>query len=1165
MSEQTDEARRGPLDPRIVGLSPSLRVHLVACGVLAAALAVGVLLQAEAISRLLPELIDGDRGAVGPLVAWLAIVAVVRGGVAALTERSATRALVATRRAVRTGILDRSARLRPDQRSALGPAQVASLTGTAIDALEPWVRSYLPQLLIAVVVPIAAGLRIAGTDLLSAVILAIVVPLIPIFMVIIGRATEQRAAKQWDALQRLAGRFLDVITGLPTLRLFGRAEAQVERVRLVTERYRAATMRTLRVAFLSALVLELLAALSVALVAVSLGIRLTNGSVTLQSALLVLLLAPECLLPIRRVGASFHAAAAGTDAAAEITEALALPVVPSGTTPAPSTGPLLATDVAVTDPSRGTRLRPTSARVDPGELVVIVAPSGAGKTTLLDVLRGTLTPDAGTVVLGEVPVTDLALEERATAIRSVAQHPQPIGATVAGSVALGHEAGPERDRAVAAALEQVDIADLADADPTSVSGGERRRVAVARALVAVHLGTARILLLDEPTAQLDPIAAARVGEALRWAADRGVGVAAATHDPDLVALADRTIALATDAAVRDTIEVPPAPAPGPIAAERFAARPLPVGRHDPEAPLPDRFIVDDHQLEIEAAPVLQRGAVRWLLGLARPQRGRLVGAQLLGIATEICTVGLAATAAWLIVRASERPDFADLAVAAVAVRTFALGKGVLRYTERLASHDATLRLLADLRATVVERLTHLSPTGLPDGGRGQLLTRLIDDVDRLQDLFLRVLGPLVSTLAVAIGAAVLAAAIDPGAGLALLASVAVAGLVLPAVAHRATRGVGARLAAARGEVASTIVDLAEHVDELVACGAESTWRTRIEEQSARADSLDRKQAGTAAAVAGAAAALAPLACAAVVAAVGTVVGTGTIGGPAIGVLVLLPLAVLELLTPLTAAGTVLARVTASAARVRAILQLPDPVAEPAVPAAAPTTADLAIDAASVGWPHRPPTVTGIDLTVHPGERALITGPSGAGKSTIAATLVSFLVPSAGAYRVGGVRSDALGGEQVRRCVTWCQQEPWFADSTLGDNLRIARPDATDEAVLAALDVVHLGAWVASLPEGLATQLERDAGTMSGGERQRLALARALLGGHGAIVLDEPIAHLDGPTATAVLDDLLAATVDKAVVVIGHVADPVRFAARYRLEPAGSGARWVDDLLTDRRD
>ncbi len=750
---------------------------------------------------------------------------------------------------------------------------------------------------------------------------------------------------------------------------------------------------------------------------------------------------------------------------------------------------------------------------------------------------------------------DLPLEDRSAAIRWCTQHPHPIGGTVRESAALGHGDGPEVQAAVDAALAQVGVGDLAGSAPSAISGGERRRVALARALVGVHLGTARFLLFDEPTAQLDHDAAELVIAALRWSADQGAGVLAVTHDPALVAAADQSRPLDGEPG---PAEAPP-DEPGVLAADL-----LPVARRDPEAPIPERFI-GSRPTVADAAPAPEptgAEAVRWLLGTARPQRARLIGAQALGVLTEICTVGLAAVAAWLIVRAAEEPNFADLAMAAVAVRGFALGKGALRYAERLASHDATLRLLADLRATVVERLTRLSPTGLPEGGRGELLTRLVDDIDRLQDLFLRVLGPLVTTLVVALGAAAVTAWIDPLGGAALLVAVVVAGVLLPLASHRAAVTDGAELAAARGAVAATTVDLAEHVEELVACSAEGTWRARIEEQAAAADARDRHLARVTTAVAALGAALPAAASAAVVATAGAAGPGSGMSGPELGVLVLVPLAVLELLVPLSGAGTVLARVQASAVRVLALLQRPDPVVEPDQPLPAPAHADLELAAASVGWPGQDPQVTGIDLRIPEGSRALITGPSGSGKSTLAATLVAFLAPSSGTYRVGGTPSSDLGGESVRQAVTWCQQDPWFADTTVADNLRVARPSATDDELHAALATAHLDGWVGRLPDGLDTRLERDAAAMSGGERQRLALARALLGGHRAIVLDEPTAHLDGPTATSVLHDLMAATRDKAVIVIGHDAAPAGLPedghlTRHALVPTPAGAsRWA---------
>ncbi len=295
--------RRGPIDPTLLQLAPALRRHLSICAGLAVATAVVVLAQAEIIGRELPRLIDGDLEAATPLAGVLVAIGLGRFVLRWATEVSAARAAAASRVEITDRVIDHALVL--DERGAADatPARVTTLVTDGVDALDPWIREYVPALCIAAVLPLAAGARIFAADLTSAVILLVAIPLIPVFMILIGRLAEDRADRQWATLQRLAAHFHDVLVGLPTLRLFGQAGAQVQRVRAVAEQYRVAVMRTLRVAFLSAAAMELLAMLSVALVAVTIGYRLSVGDVTLQAALIVLLLAPECSLPIRRVGA----------------------------------------------------------------------------------------------------------------------------------------------------------------------------------------------------------------------------------------------------------------------------------------------------------------------------------------------------------------------------------------------------------------------------------------------------------------------------------------------------------------------------------------------------------------------------------------------------------------------------------------------------------------------------------------------------------------------------------------------------------------------------------------------------------------------------------------------------------------------------------------------
>ena len=1135
---------RGPLDPRLLAWSP-LRRHLVISAVGAVVLAVAVLGLAVGVGWYLPDIVAGSHGAIGPLVGVLVGVGVLRGLATSVTAWSSTRALIGTRAAIRSRLLDHLARLRSDARRSAGPGRVAALLTTGLDALEPWVRAYVPSLMAAAVVPPLAGFVILLIDPWSALIMAIAVPLIPVFMVIIGRATEERTDREWATLQRLAGHFLDVLTGLATLRLFGRADAQVGTVRMVAERYRRAVMRTLRVAFLSAAVLELIATLSVALVAVSLGSRLVSGSIDLEQALIVLMLAPECVLPLRRVGAAFHASTAGLDVADEIDAFLALPTVADGEATLPAIGSLTAAGVVVDDPERGRRLGPADIEVAPGEVVVVRGPNGAGKSTLIDVVRGAITPDAGTVEIGGVAIESLPLEVRRRAIAWVPQHPAPLDESVGASVSLeGTMSSVRSDRDERAeALRPFGLVASMDRRPDTLSGGEAQRLAVARSLLAVRRGGARFVVADEPTAHLDDDATAYVAAELVDAAHQGAGVLVVTHDHRLDLVADTVVTLtgpgraveqaastATSAALANEEDHAGdrEPSSPPDMGSRFPTRPdaaslVPEGTPG-EVHEPSQTPLDD-----ELSPVQ---SLRWGLGLARGIRARLVGAQLLGAMAEVCTVGLAAVAAWLVIRASERPLFEVLAVAAVAVRAFGVGKGAFRYAERLASHDAVFRVLSNVRGDVVARLSRLSPSGLPRMPRGELMARVVDDVNRLQDLYLRILGPLAASLIVGLGAVAITFAIDPHCGVILAMALLVAGVVLPFAAAWTSTTTGGALVRGRGNVTAAVVELAEPIDQLVAFGGEPRFRARIEEASATYDGIDARRGRMTATTTGIAAALPALTSAATVSVIGAVFGT--VSAPLIGVLVLWPLAVIEMLAPLVLSGELVGTVVAAAGRLRSLMVRPDPVDEPLQPADPGDDSTIALSEVTVRWPESAVAVLrDIDLTVTAGERVVVRGPSGSGKSSLAATLVRFLSPRTGRYSLGGIDADALGGTAVRRRVTWCEQSPWFADASLRTNLAIAAPDADDDVFLAVLGRVGLGDWVAGLPDGLDTQLGRNASLISGGQRQRLALARVLLADHEVVVLDEPTANVDRESAGPLLADLLAVSAERAVIVITH--------------------------------
>ncbi len=482
-----------------------------------------------------------------PLLALLAVVA-GRALRAWATERAAFRASAAAKSDLRRAASERIAELGPAGLDRRDRGQLTVLLTTGIDALDGYFSRYLPQLFLAVIVPVAIIAVVAGADWVSAVLIAVTVPLVPIFMALVGAATRARTAKRMHALHRLAGHFLDVVAGLPTLKVFGRAKAQARSIADVTARYRVATMGTLRLTFLSSLVLELLATVSVALVAVAVGLRLLGGSLGFHDALFVLVLAPEAYLPLRALGTHFHASADGMKAAEEIFELLegSEADAPRGGRVSPNGPGIVLRGLELTYPGRRIpAVHDLELTVEPGETVALTGPSGCGKSTVLSVVLGLHAPGAGVVRLGGVDLADVDLEDWRRHLAWVPQRPHLFARTVAENVRLGRP--DASDAHVAAALDAAGLTEVVRHLPRGVdtplgegggglSAGERQRLALARAFVR----NAPLLLLDEPTASLDNETEADVLAAVRELAEGRTALIVA-HRPALAALADRVV------------------------------------------------------------------------------------------------------------------------------------------------------------------------------------------------------------------------------------------------------------------------------------------------------------------------------------------------------------------------------------------------------------------------------------------------------------------------------------------------------------------------------------------------------------------------------------------------------------------------------------------------
>ncbi|MFF5472638.1 thiol reductant ABC exporter subunit CydD [Streptomyces achromogenes] len=1119
-----------PIDPRLLRYARATRLFLVAVVGLGAVGAGLVIAQAMLVAEIVVGAFQHGESAAGlrtPLL-LLAAVAVGRSLVAWLTELAAHRAGAAVKSELRGRLLDRAAALGPGWLSGQRTGSLVTLATRGVDALDDYFSRYLPQLGLAVVVPVAVLARIVTEDWVSAAIIVGTLPLIPLFMMLIGWATQSRMDRQWRLLSRLSGHFLDVVAGLPTLKVFGRAKAQAASIRRITGEYRQATLRTLRIAFLSSFALELLATLSVALVAVTIGMRLVHGDMDLYIGLVILVLAPEAYLPLRQVGAQYHAAAEGLAAAEEIFSVLETPVPAAGTGAVPA-GAVAFEEVSVRYPGRSSdAVTGVSFRVEPGETVALVGPSGAGKSTLLSVLLGFVRPTGGRVRVGGADLAGLDLKEWRSRIAWVPQRPHLYAGTIAENVRLARPGAD--DGAVRRALRDAGawefVAALPDGvdtvlgeDGSGLSAGQRQRLALARAFLADR----PVLLLDEPTAALDGATEGDVVAAVRRLA-AGRTVLLVVHRPALLGVADRVVRLGGAEVAK-----PPVDGRTPGGLRSLAPGPHPLDRpvDEPKGTPPGGR---DGGAGSRGRSVLAR--VRALGGGAR---GRLAGALVLGSLALGSAVGLMATSGWLISRASQQPPVLYLMVAVTATRAFGIGRAVFRYAERLVSHDAVLRMLADTRVAVYRRLERLAPAGLRGTRRGDLLTRLVADVDAFQDYWLRWLLPAGVAVAVSVASVGFTAWLLPEAGAVLAAGLLAAGVGVPLLTAAVARRTERRLAPARGVLATRVTELLTGTAELTVAGALPA-RT---DAARRADRTLTGIAARAAAVTGLGDGLTALISGLTVTATAVcgaqAVASGRLGGVAMAVVVLTPLAAFEAVLGLPLAVRHRQRVRRSAERVYEILDAAEPVREPEQPRPAPVTPFPVVLKGVVARyeGQRREALAGLDLTLERGRRIAVVGASGSGKTTLAQVLLRFLDPRAGSYTLAGVDACAVAGDDVRRLVGLCAQDAHLFDSSVRENLLLARKEATEAELRGALARARLLDWVESLPDGLDTLVGEHGARLSGGQRQRLALARALLAGFPVLVLDEPAEHLDLATADALTADLLAATEGRTTLLITH--------------------------------
>lgn len=1109
---------------------PATRSAIYWLGLLAALKALSLVLMGQAVASMLAGLAGGDPEWAAQLLPGLAGV-VLRSLTVWGQAVASRRAALGIKEELRAGLLERD--LRNGARGT-GPADggLAVLATRGLDALDSYYTSFLPALVNCAAIPLLLGARILFADWVSAVVIVLTVPLVPLFMVLIGRYTEDKVREAQTTLSRLSAHMLELAKGLPVLVGLGRATAQRKALEEISEEYRSRTMGTLRTAFMSALALELIATISVAVVAVFIGVRLVHGDMPLEAGLLALILAPDCYLPLRELGTAHHASDDGRVALAEVTAVTDAPEPrPLAAAPAGRPGaPITATALTVTYSGRSRpAVGPLTFEAPQSRITALDGPSGAGKSTVLGVLAGTIGDGGGTSITGTLRGMDRS------AVAWVPQHPVMVAETVLDEVLL-YLASPARnpqdrerkEEIGRSCLSRAAAGHLAGKHPAELSPGEQRRVAVARGLARIEAG-ATVLLLDEPTAHLDDESAMLVEDTIRGLRGQ-VTVILVAHGERTRNLADHVVQVGDKAKGTLAVQAPVLPAAAGSASGRATAV--------------DGAGTEGVSSSGDAAPAPERRPIRLLASLLRPVKGKFVAATVVGTLAAVFAVALSGLSGWLIIRASEQPPILYLLSAIVGVRFFGIGRAVFRYWERLLLHDAVFAALTRLRGRLWESLSRraLALRRLLQGGN--VLGTVIDDVDTVRDLLPRVVLPPATAVAVcglALGATwPLVPAALPAVLLAGIAGVAVA----PAVALWADRKSATAEQILRSGVLHRISAALDGRAELHANGVAPLVLADLKSRDRRATAASQRSAwadGLGHAITTAACGTAALAAAWLAA---PAVLDGRTAPAVAAVVVLLLLALVEPFAAMTTAvrqypalRTVLQRVGESGA-----LDAEDRDAEGSeasdglrhVPARPGNVPGVELQGLAAAWPSRAPVFTGLDAVAEPDRWLAVTGPSGSGKSTLLSVLLGFLPAAAGQARVTGQAA-------------WCPQEAHLFDSTIRGNLLLGRPsnstsEGTAEGMAAEMDAViaavGLTGLIQRLPDGLDTRIGPGGAFLSGGERQRLAVARTLMTGAEVILLDEPTAHLDAQSAQSMLADLRAGLKDRTVVLVTHNPDDI---------------------------
>ena len=1045
---------------------------------------------------------------------------------------------------------------------------VIHLLTDGLEQVDAYVARYIPQILYAIMIPLIMGIAIVDALPIIGVILIVTVPLIPFFMILIGKQADRLNKEQWERMSFLSGHFLDVLQGITTLKLFGRAKDQIKVIGRLSEEFKDSTLKVLRVAFLSALVLELVSTISTALIAVYLGLTLLDGEIAFFPAFFILLLAPEFYTPFRQLGAAFHTGMAGKTSILKYEDFMnrepSLPV--GGTTRLDGSVECIEIkDLTFTYKNSDNGVRHITLEAKRNAPIMLVGESGAGKSTIAHIVGGFLQAPRGTVTVDGHDICDLNIDWWRQQITYVSQHPHIMKGTLREVLSFGMNVS---DKEILDACKEVQLLDVISRHADGLdavigegglglSGGERQRVALARAF----LRKGQVLILDEVTAHLDVKTESIISTAIQqlmkdkiviiighrlqtmhWASKlyvlkQGIIIQQGSYE-ELVAVDGYFKDLVASglgqfsSAIEEELKAGKYSTAQHIAAMDETLKQACIIDAKKQEVITDAVTksstLDKHDVKIQ-----KMGLQGWklLFAVLSPAKWSLVLALIFTFLTVFMNVGLLTVSSWLLASAALQPGLTYLSLAIVGVRFFGVSRAVCRYFERYTSHRMAFQGLYGLRLWFYAHLEPLAPAILKRFGAGDMLGRIMGDIEVLQFFYLRTLIPPVAAIAMTVLVAYGVSTIDDSLVMPILMAALVLGVVVPLVVYAHNKQSLRAIGPQQGDYKALLSDTMDSLEDVISYGNENLVYKRIQQMMRHVDghkgTIDRgMNLGNTLFLGGVQLTVV------VVAIMAANALTGAWASVMVAVAAIGTQAWFEALQPMIAAVHHGAESKVATSRLIALANEPLPVVEPLEPKPFNPNRDITFTNVSFGYDDAHTIYENLRLDIKQGQSIAIVGASGSGKTTLF-NMLERLYDYNGSIHVGDVELKDISMDTWRNALGTITQDTYIFHASFGDNIRLARPEATADELEQAIHRASLQNVVDKLSDGIHTIVGSGGHGLSGGERQRVALARLFLRNPQIVLLDEPLEGLDQVTRKALHRDLMHYVEGKTCLYITH--------------------------------